>query len=263
VISPYKSSWFQVTHPAPSAKIRLFCFPYAGGSASVFHQWPDKFSRDVEIIALQYPGRGNRFGERLISTCDGIVSALMPHITPLLNKPYALFGHSNGGLVSFELARALQRAGHAGPVHHFISGKSPVQLPRKKMVLHHLPDEAFLRELSDLGGTPKEFIEDPELMRIFMPILRADFALSETYTYVEHGERLKTDATLLYGREDEAYSEGDVATWSELIDGHMDSVGYGAGHFFIHSHRQEVIRFVNQKLVSKMTEQEKSRLCYA
>jgi medium-chain acyl-[acyl-carrier-protein] hydrolase len=253
-MSTYKNPWFQVWSPSPSARMRLFCFPYAGGSASVFHEWPSALSRDVEVVALQYPGRGHRFGEPLIASCATMVAALLPNIVPWLGKPYAFFGHSNGGLLSFELAQTLQRAGYPGPLHHFLSGKSPVHRPRQREALHALPDDAFLSKVADMGGTPREFIEDPELMRIFLPILRADFALSETYTYTWKGTRLRTDASLLYGTQDEAYADGDVAAWSELIDGKLDSVGYDGGHFFIHSHRQDVMRFVNDTLQSRLAQ---------
>ncbi|GLQ87762.1 thioesterase II family protein [Dyella flagellata] len=261
-MSAYKNPWFQLRSPAPNAALRLFCFPYAGGSASVFHDWPELLSHDVEVIAVQYPGRGYRFGEPLIASCANMVAAMVPSIVPWLSKPYAFFGHSNGGLLSFELALTLQRMGHPGPVHHFISGKSPVHLPRRRKPLHNLTEEAFIHELRNLGGTPREFIDDPELMRLFLPILRADFALGETYSYAWRGKRLKTAVSYLYGRQDESYAEGDEAAWSELIDGAVDSVGYDGGHFFIHSHKQDVIRYVDGKLRGCITA-EKGRLRYA
>lgn len=248
LLSIYGNPWFQVRFPSPRAALRLFCFPYAGGSATVFHDWPELLTRDVEVVALKYPGHVFRFGEPLITDCESMVEALMPNVVPCLDKPYAFFGHSIGGLLSYELALALQRGGHSVPTHHFISGKSPVHLPRRGNVLQNLPKDEFLRELSKLGGTPRELIDMPELLQVFLPILRADFALSENYSCTWQGMRLMTSVSLLYGHRDEYFSEGDVAAWAELIDGKVDSIGYDGGHFFIQSHKREVIDFVNDKL---------------
>lgn len=253
MINAKRNPWFQVKSPSPNAALRLFCFPYAGGSASVFQGWPEQLPRDIEVIALQYPGRGYRFSEPLISNCADMVAALMPNIVPWLDRPYAFFGHSNGGLVSFELALALQRAGYRKPVHHFISGKSPVHLPRKRKTLHNLPDGEFINELGDLGGTPREFMDDPELMQLFLPILRADFALSETYTYAWKNARLKTNASFLYGVQDDSFGKEDVAPWLDLIEGETDSAGYDGDHFFINSHKRDVMQFVGNKLQSRIS----------
>ena len=150
--------------------------------------------------------------------------------------------------MSFELALALQRAHYPGPVHHFLSGKSPPHLPDTSQPLHQLPDEAFMRELSALGGTPQEFLDDPELMRLLLPMLRADFAISETYSFTWKGDRLTTQASILYGRRDNSFDPQDLAAWPELIDGKVDSVAYDGDHFFIHSHKQAVLEFVDRKL---------------
>lgn len=248
MLSSKNNAWFQVRRPTPDASLRLFCFPYAGGSASVFHGWSDTLPRDVEVVAVQYPGHGYRFGEPLISRCADMIDALMPSIVPWLDRPYAFFGHSNGALVSFELALALQRAHYPGPVHHFLSGKSPPHLPDTGQPLHQLSDEAFMRELSALGGTPQEFLDDPELMRLLLPMLRADFAISETYSYTWKGDRLVTQASILYGRKDDSFDPQDLAAWPELIDGKVDSAAYDGDHFFIHSHKQAVLEFVDRKL---------------
>ncbi len=243
----YVNPWFQVARPAPDAALRLFCFPYAGGSATIYDGWGAALHGDAEVIAVQYPGRGTRFHEPLIGRCSDMVAALLPQIRPLLGKPFAFFGHSNGGLISYELARALQREGASRQVHHFVSGHRAIHLPRTDSAKHLLPNEEFIRELADLGGTPQELLESRELLDLFLPVLRADFALSETYTF-PGGAPLRSNMSLLYGSEDFDVPESDVLRWAELIDGRIDCRCFDGGHFFIQSHKQQVIDFVGNCL---------------
>jgi medium-chain acyl-[acyl-carrier-protein] hydrolase len=258
----YKNPWFQIKTPNPMASMRLFCFPYAGGSANIYLDWAEHLPRDVEVIALQYPGRGHRFSEPLISNCDEMISQLVSHISPLLDKPFAFFGHSNGALISFELARALQKRGHDRQVHHFLSGRGPVQLPRRSVeLLHRLPDDEFKRKLESLGGTPREFLESPELMEIFLPILRADFSLNETFVYRDD-QKLNTNATVLYGLSDTSFAVEDMGKWSDVVNGDVDSRGYEGDHFFINSQRKDLLQFLNVRLVSILGRTRQAR-CYA
>lgn len=258
----HKDPWFQVKTPNSMAIARLFCFPYAGGSANIYLDWSDYLPRDIEVVALQYPGRGPRFAEPLISNCGEMISQIMSHIKPLLDKPFAFFGHSNGGLISFELARALQAEGEDRQFHHFISGRWPIHLPRRSVEMsHELSDEEFMHKLRRLGGTPGEFLENKGLMEVFLPILRADFSLNETFVY-KKGEKLKTNATIFYGRSDAGFSEDDLDCWPDLIDGDIDHIGYDGGHFFIHSHKKELLAFLNMRLISLLGRMHQSR-CYA
>ncbi len=247
MVNFYNCPWFHVTRPAPTATLRLFCFPYAGGSANIYHEWADSLPHEVEVIGVQYPGRGSRFSEPLIPTCQAMVAALLPQIRFLTNKPFAFFGHSNGGLISYELARALQRAGNQHQVHHFVSGHRAVHLPRTGHVLHTLPDEMFLRELERLGGTPPELLVQREILELFMPVLRADFSLSETYQF-PGGAPLKSNMTLLCGEGDSDVPANDMLRWAELIDGEIDHMCFDGDHFFINSHRKQVLELVGERL---------------
>ena len=251
MLNIYNNSWFQVARPAPAAALRLFCFPYAGGSATIYDGWAAALPADIEVLAVQYPGRGNRFREPLIGSCRDLVAALLPQIRPLLGKPFAFFGHSNGGLVSYELARALQQVGISQQVHHFISAHRAIHLPRSGRIMHGLPDAEFVRELASLGGTPQELLASQELLELFLPVLRADFALSETYVF-PGGAPLRTNMSVLYGSEDLDVPEHDVLKWAELIDGRIDAQRFEAGHFFVNSHKQQVIDWVGRRLREAM-----------
>ncbi len=245
----YKNPWFSVKKPVPDALIRLFCFPYAGGSAQIFQDWCDSLPAEVEVIGVQYPGRGARFVDPLIGSCDDMVAAMLPNILPALDKPFVFFGHSNGAMLSFELARLLQQQGVSNQLHHFVSAKRAIHLPARKRALHNLPDAEFMQELEQLGGTPREILAQKELMELFLPVLRSDFSLGETFTY-KGDHKLDCDATLLYGTSDVDVPHEDVLKWHELMAGQVDTRVYDGDHFFINSHKEEVLDFLNQKLTT-------------
>ncbi len=243
----YKNPWFHIKKPAPNATMRLFCFPYAGGSAQVFQNWHQSLPQEIEVIGVQYPGRNSRFADPLIGCCNEMVKAIMPNILPALDKPFVFFGHSNGGLVSFELARALQQRGVTTQQHHFMSAKRAIHLPEMKAPVHALPHDEFIAELETLGGTPPEVLNNRELMELFLPVLRNDFSISETFTY-QGSHKLNCSATMLYGEQDKEVPEADVLKWQEIVAKPTDSRKFSGGHFFIHQQTDEVLSFLNDKL---------------
>jgi medium-chain acyl-[acyl-carrier-protein] hydrolase len=245
----YKNPWFNIKKPVPNASMRLFCFPYAGGSAQIFQDWCDSLPAEIEVIGIQYPGRGSRFIDPLISSTADMVSAILPQIMPVLDKPFVFFGHSNGALVSFELARALQAKGVRQQTHHFLSAKRAIHLPYTRKPMCNLPDDEFVVELENLGGTPTEILAQKELMELFMPILRADFSLSETFSYPQ-GDKLQCEATLMYGEQDEDVPTADVMSWQDLIESKVSSKSFSGGHFFVNSQKEEVLSFLNERLTS-------------
>lgn len=249
----YNNSWFHIKKPQPNAKIRLFCFPYAGGSAHIYTHWHEYLPQSVEVVAVQYPGRGSRFVDTLIGSCEDMVKALLPEIMPHLDKPFAFFGHSNGGLMSFELARALQRKGVTNQLHHFLSAKRAINLPACKKPLHNLPEKEFIAELEHLGGTPPEILAQKELMELFLPVLRSDFSISETFTYTDD-VKLKCKASLFYGEKDQDIPEEDVLAWQELIEQPVTAHKFEGGHFFINTEKEKVLELVNHKLVQIMAQ---------
>jgi medium-chain acyl-[acyl-carrier-protein] hydrolase len=245
------SPWFVVGSPRPDPVARLFCFPYAGGSAQIFQDWHHYLPYEVEVVGVQYPGRGARVAERAITSCDQMIETLLVEFEPWLDVPYMFFGHSNGALVSFELARALQDSGSYLHIHQFISAKRAIHLDPRRKQLHDLPRDAFLREVERLGGTPAELLADPEFMEILLPILRADFSLSETYVRRD-ASPLKVDATILYGSRDVDIPEYDALRWAELVRGNIDHRSFDGGHFFINTHKRQVLEFMRAKMKAIM-----------
>ncbi len=181
--TPVSSAWVRFPKPNPQARLRLFCFPYAGGGAVSFRTWPLGLPDDVEICSVELPGRGTRLSERPFTRLSPLLQTMAPALLSLLDKPFAFFGHSMGGLVSFELTRLLRREYDLSPVHLFVSGRRAPQVQDLEPPLHTLPDPAFLEELRRLNGTPQAVLENVELRQVVLPILQADFAVIDTYEY--------------------------------------------------------------------------------
>ncbi len=166
------SKLFITPKPNPNAELRLFCFPYAGGSPAIFTPWIEKASECVELVFVQLPGRGARLVEPAIDNMPDIISELMVHQDYMTSKPFAFFGHSLGSRISYELAFQLLDAGLPTPRKIFASASRAPHCTSTKRHLHGLPHDEFIAELRDLNGTPKEILENKELMELLVPLLR-------------------------------------------------------------------------------------------
>ena len=243
------NKWVTCPRPNPQARLRLFCFPYAGGAASAFCTWSGNLPREVEVCSIQLPGREGRLGEALFSRLEPLLEALVPAIQPYLDRPYAFFGHSMGATIGFELARQLCAQNDPGPLHLFVSGSRAPQVPDPDWPIHHLPDEEFTEELRRFNGTPKAVLQNAELMQFFLPILRADFTLHGTYVYTT-GEPLDCPISAFGGREDGKVSYDDLEAWRELTRGEFTLRIFPGDHFFLRSARPYLLQAVSQDLTS-------------
>ena len=159
------TGWLSYPKPNPQASIRLFCFPYAGGSAVVFRSWPEALPSNVEVVAVQPPGRGARIMEAPFTSLTPLVEAVAEAMRPQLDKPFAFFGHSLGALISFELTRRLRSLGAPQPARLFVSGTGAPQLGQANRPIHALPDSELMEALRNLNGTPAEVLDNAELMQ--------------------------------------------------------------------------------------------------
>ncbi|HEX8212555.1 MAG TPA: alpha/beta fold hydrolase [Longimicrobium sp.] len=242
------SRWVRIPGGAnPAARLRLFCFPYAGGGASVFFPWPRALPPEVEVCAVQLPGREERLHEPPITRWDELVDQLAGALVPWMDRPFAFFGHSLGASVAFELAQRLRRDRRRGPVHLFASGRAAPHLPPSMAPVHHLPHEEFVHELRRLAGTPDEVLEKADLMEILIPLLRADFQLAETYTF-QGDEPLAIPISAYGGVEDERVRPADVEGWRQHATGAFRRVMFPAGHFFVNEHRPFVLAELGREL---------------
>lgn len=240
--------WITCPRPSPQARLRLFCFPYAGGGASVFRTWSDDLP-SIEVCPVQLPGRETRLREPPFTRLEPLVEAVLQALRPYITMPFAFFGHSLGALISFELARTLARQNAPGPVRLFVSGRWAPQVQKANSSIHRLPEPEFMAELGRLSGTPAEVLQNAELMELFLPVLRADFEVNETYVYTA-GEPLDCPVSAFGGLQDSVTSRDELAAWREQTSGAFVLRMFPGGHFFLHSARALLLRAVAQDLLA-------------
>ena len=231
----------------PAANLRLFCFPYAGGNAQIFRSWSDHLSSNIEICPAELPGHGRRRKETPFTNLQELVSAIIPIITPDLDKPFAFFGHSMGALIAFELTRLLRDRALPLPTHLFVSGRRAPQLPEDDPPSYNLPDEELIKKLRWLKGTSSKILDDPEMMQLMLPILRADFEVCETYKYTEQAP-LPCPIVALGGWRDPATRNGGLKGWREHTSSNFSKKTFPGNHFFLHSAETPLLKFLNQQL---------------
>ncbi|WP_053375081.1 thioesterase II family protein [Paenibacillus sp. FJAT-27812] len=240
-------SWFVPANINSHANLRLFCFPYAGGGASIYREWQKHFPKNIEVCAVQLPGRESRGLESPIHSLDQIVNAIAEEIQPLLAMPFAFFGHSMGALIAFETARQLTRKYKRIPDHLFVSGRSAPHLTHRYRKLHLLPDDELKNELRQLNGTPDAVLQNNELMDLLLPRLRADFEVCETYTY-SVDMPIHCPITAYGGLDDHAVSMESLAAWKEHTSYHADLKMFEGDHFFLHNEQQKLAQDVGSML---------------
>ncbi|MGD0207572.1 MAG: alpha/beta fold hydrolase [Verrucomicrobiota bacterium] len=240
-------SWIVFRKPNPQARLRLFCFPYAGTSASIFRTWPDGLPAEVEVCPVQFPGRGTRLTETPFTQLSPLVQTLAQALVPLLDKPFAFFGHSLGALVGFELARQLRRHSGVQPVRLFVSAARAPQIPHRDRPIHALPEGEFLAELRRLNGIPGKVLEEVELMQIMLPVLRADFAVYETYVYPTEPS-LHCPISTFGGLQDQRVSRGDLEAWRNQTNGSFSLRMFPGDHFFWNTTQPLLLQALSQEL---------------
>ena len=243
--------WLDCPRPNPRASVRLLCLPYAGGGASTFRSWAQEAPGDLEVAAVQLPGRQKRWKEKPFTSLETLIPVLADALLPGLRPPFALLGHSMGALIGFELARELRRRGRPLPFHLFVSGCRAPQIPPTAAPIHDLPDPEFIDSLRRLNGTPAEVVADEELMRLFLPVLRADFALIETHRYKEQPP-LPCPISAFGGLGDAEVSREDLTAWRMQTTGRFFSRFYTGGHFFLHEHHSALLGAIRQDLLESV-----------
>jgi medium-chain acyl-[acyl-carrier-protein] hydrolase len=222
---------------------RIFCFPYAGGGASIFRDWRKQAPEDIDIAAIQLPGREDRFCERRLNCLSEVIDQLREVIVEFIDRPYMFFGHSLGALIAFELARNLGGQGLRRPFHIVVSGKRAPHLPSDEERMHELGDREFLDKIREFNGTPSVLIDNPELMELFIPIMRDDFAIAETYIH-RPGRILDCDLTALCGDEDFDVPVDTVRAWDLHTAGKFSYKVMHGDHFFLHKNQEDILKLL-------------------
>jgi medium-chain acyl-[acyl-carrier-protein] hydrolase len=254
---PSRTPWILTFHTAAAPRARLFCFPHAGGGASAFREWAGLVPAGVEVCAVQPPGRENRLREPPLTALPPLVVEAAAALLPWLDLPFAFFGHSLGALAAFEVARQLRRQGAPTPTWLFAAGcEAPQRLRPADPPLHALPRERFLAELRRLEGTPEAVLNSAELLDVLLPLLRADFAVLETYRYRPELP-LACPITAVGGVEDRQISRDDLAAWGEQTAAGVEMHLLPGGHFFPRTACAGLLELLNvplRSLVNKPAE---------
>lgn len=241
------NSWFAHHKTTADARMRLFCFPYAGGGATIYRDWSGLLPRGIQVYPVQLPGRGGRIAEPPFTRITDLVEAISDAILPLLDKPFAFFGHSLGAKISFELARYLQRTYGLTASHLFVSACSAPHLPTTEKGLHELPEPKLMEKLHSLNGTSSKVLNSPRLMRMALPAVRADFEIYDTYRYMP-GPLFNCPITVLGGTRDPVVAPEHLVAWRNHAMADFNLRFYPGDHFFIHSAQSVVVQTVAQAL---------------
>jgi medium-chain acyl-[acyl-carrier-protein] hydrolase len=242
--------WFAYMRPVTGARLRLFCFPYAGGSAAIFRGWQTLVASDIEVCPIELPGRGRRLQEPAFKTIQPLVIALRDAISGWLDKPFAFLGHSMGAVIAFELARELSNTLRLDPVHLFVSGRRAPQIPNTDPPTYKLPEPLFIEELRRLQGTPQEVLENEELLKLLLPLLRSDFELVHTYKYIPGGT-LSCPIAVMGGIDDKDVTRDQLQAWREVSCGTFTLEMFSGNHFFVHAAEKLVAASVMRELRQK------------
>jgi surfactin synthase thioesterase subunit len=246
-------NWIRRYHPAPGAPARLLCFPHAGGSAGAHHALSASVKGTVETLAVQYPGRLDRFSEPFAERLDDIVDAVLdavrdagPDGSAADGRPLALFGHSMGAVLAFETARRLEAEGRA-PVALFVSGREGPSLPVGTRLPEHPSDDDLLAELRLLSGTADELLSSPDFLQLALPPLRADYAMLSAYAY-RPGPPLRCPVVALTGDSDPRVTVDGVAEWERETEGPFTRHVLPGGHFYLDDHLPYVADVITSSL---------------
>jgi len=235
-------NWLYIPEPRPEARLRLICFPYAGANASIFKMWPKYFSEDIEVIAVRLPGKDLRLREKPLCSMDQIMTELVPQLEVLLDKPIALFGHSMGAALAYELAKKLMTKDTV-PQHVFVSACRGPMIPRRKKSIHDMSDNDFRNELGRMGGTPPVILNDDDLYNLMAPGLRADFEVIEAWGYDEVA-LLNVPITSFYSENDQEAFPEEVEGWSQVSSATYTEHEMSGDHFFIHSSEARLLHAI-------------------
>ncbi len=230
-------------------KVKLFCLPYAGGSAAIYYRWKKYLDSNIEVVPVEIAGRGRRMSESFYDSMLNAVDDVFNIIKPIIrNCDYAFYGHSMGTIIAFELCRKIMGENERQPLHLFVSGRYPPSTRREEKYLSRLPDNVFLEEICKLGGTSTELVVNKELCEIFVPILKADYRIIEEYKYINSDKKFNYGITVFNGKGDSEVSYDEVKEWGQhtLLQNPIHE--FEGNHFFINDKIVEITKIINSTI---------------
>ncbi|MFF8960076.1 thioesterase II family protein [Streptomyces sp. NPDC014894] len=240
------SRWVRRYHAADESPIQLVCLPHAGGSASFYFPMSQSLAPAVDVLSVQYPGRQDRRSEPGITDIGVFADRLTEQLVPWLDRPMALFGHSMGAILAFEVTRRLERDHGAAPVRVFASGRRSPASHRHETV-HLRDDDGIVAEMRELSGTDARILGDEEVLRMVLPAIRTDYTAIENYRAAAD-DRIDTPITVLTGDADPRTSREEADAWKGHTTGEYDIHRFPGGHFFLANHQQSIMKIVSEQL---------------
>jgi len=229
----------------------LFCLPYAGGSETIYYKWKNHLNPSIKAVLIQLKGRGKRFSESFYESLPEAVDDIFENIKDLIaDDIYAIYGHSMGSLLAYELYYKISMLNLRKPEHIFFSGYGAPSIIKKGENAYTLSDYDFMKKIMKLGGTPEELFKNKELLEIVLPIIRNDYKILETYNYEEREKKIECDVSILNGKQDSINLE-EILTWKNHVCRDFKVYNFEGNHFFINSNIENITSIINTTLVKK------------
>lgn len=227
------SPWFFVPKPNPKADLRLFCFPYAGGMAEIYYSWINDLPDNIELVAIQYPGHVPGTCEKLYTRLTHLAEDLVKEIEQLDDKKYVFFGHSMGVLVAYELAQKILQSKMRNPEYLFFAARNPPHLPIVQPLIHNMTDDEIIQVARAFNALPEEVLRNQELLKVIIPILKADFEMIGTWNHDPDAEALDIPICAFSGVNDSLGLPKNMAEWNKYTKKDFRIIKVPEQHYFI------------------------------
>ncbi|MFG2491852.1 thioesterase II family protein [Streptomyces caniferus] len=248
---PHSGQWLRTYQPVAAPRLRLVCFPHAGGSASFFRTWPRHLPADWEVSAVCYPGRETRMAEPGITSMAELAGRIADVLKPQMTSRTVFFGHSMGASVAHEVTGLLAGRGVVGPAALLVSGRAaPHRLRHLGSGDGGLTDEELLARVGELGGPGADLLHDPEMRDLFLPPIRADYRLIEAYVDEPKAPVLDIPVVAYFGSDDPDPAPDAVRAWAELTSAGCAARAFPGGHFYLSPHEAELVGDIRERLVA-------------
>lgn len=240
---PHENLFVNLSHLA-EPRARVICLPNAGGGTSPYRSWAGPLSASgIEVVAAELPGRESKLDTEPFTDLRQVVDLLSEELSMLSPLPYAVFGHSMGALIGYELTRSVEARMLPMPRRLFLSSHRAAHIPAVRPFVNSLPTTQLIARLRDLGGTPTELLDSAELMEIYAPAIRADFAMIESYSH-QPGALVLSPVTVLSGADDSSIALLDIEAWDQLVAARPISRIFPGSHFYHLNHRSELVQMI-------------------
>lgn len=244
-----RDDWVICREPRPGARMRLFCFHHAGGSASTFAAWPNLLGNSIEMCAVQTPGRENLFTQPRHRNVNTLLTELLPRLKPWLDRPFAFFGHSLGGLVAFAAAHRIIEEARPPCELLMLSACLPPNAPRAGPGRAEAPEPELLDSMRKLGSASSSALENAELRALLLPVLRDDLAMAESFT-CRHWSRLHLAIAAFGGVDDESVPPEKLELWRDYSGDGFTLRTFPGGHFYVEESRAALVRTIRERLAA-------------